>query len=123
MKKFLLPFLGVLLITSSLFAASPRTWHKSGTATTTAASITVGGSSTFGPASICVRNTDATNNLVFALNQTAVAADNSEGILLTIASPEKCISFSNQNVSNAMTISVVAVADTATYVANAVSSR
>ena len=123
-KRFILPFFGLLLLSISAFAASPRSWHRTGTATGTAASITVGGSATpFGPASICVRNTDATNNLIFAINQTAVIASDAEGILLTIASPEKCIAFSSQNVSNTMTISLIAAAGTATFMVNAVASR
>jgi hypothetical protein len=112
-----------LLIPGIAFGASPRTWHKSGTANGTSAAVSVGGSGTeFAPASICIKNTDATNNLIVALNQTAVAADDKEGILL-VPSDEKCITFSSQNTVNIMTINVISSAASTTYRINAVSSR
>lgn len=113
-----------LLFCTPVFAASPRSWHKSGTATTTSTAVTVGSAALpFGPATVCIRNNDATNNIIVAFNQTAVAADDSEGIILTPSAPEKCITWSSQNVLNTMTINLVSSAATPAYTISAVGSR
>lgn len=114
----------ILLFCTPVWAASPRSWHKSGTASTTSAAFTVGSAAlAFGPATVCIRNNDATNTIFVAFNQVAVATDDSEGIILTPASPEKCITFSSQNVLNTMTINLVSSAATPAFIISAVGSR
>lgn len=114
----------LLVFPGFVFGASPRSWHKSGTASTTSAAFTVGSVAlAFGPATVCIRNNDATNTIFVAFNQVAVAADDSEGIILTPASPEKCITFSSQNVLNTMTINLVSSAATPAFIISAVGSR
>ena len=112
-----------LLLLAGTASAGPKVWNKTGTATVTSVTLTVGSTATpFGPASICVKNTGATNNLFFNLTPPAVATDNS---LNFIVEPglEYCIAFASQNVVNIMEIAVITPANTTTYSVKAVASR
>lgn len=120
MKK--LATLALILIASQSYAG-PKVWNKVGTATVTSATLTVGSTATpFGPSSICVKNTGATNNLFFNLTPPAVATDNSLNFLVE-PGLEYCISFASQNVLNIMEIAVITPAATTTYSLKAVASR
>lgn len=122
MKKILY-FTILFFLASLIYAAGPRVWGKSGTATTTNATVTVGGTSIFYPASLCVENTGATNNLFIDWSDgVATATDNSTNILI---GPGKsyCFNFDNPNVLNQMDIGLLAGAATTTYNLFAIARR
>lgn len=111
---------------------SPRTWNKVGTATNPAANLVVGASATpFGPSTIVIANTGATNPLYFALTWGSdstdlvpnVATATDDGISFRVnAGKEYAINFNTQNSKNKLNISIFASADT-TYLINAVQAQ
>lgn len=122
--KRLIAFVLLFLTFANGSYAGPKVWNKTGTASDASATLTVGSTDTpFGPASVCVKNTGATNPLWFSFTPPAVATDNSLNFQVA-AGEEYCITFSSQNVVNLMEIAVITTAAvTTTYKANAVASR
>lgn len=109
-----------LSLAFSTNAAGPRSWNKSGTATTSNATLTVGGSTPFGPAAVCVSNTGDTNSLYFDWTDgVATTTDNSTN---QVVPPSMTICYSNlsKNVVNVMQIGVITASSTTTYVFNAI---
>ena len=112
----------LLILIPSFLLAGPKVWNKTGTATATSATLTVGSTSTpFNPAGFCIKNTGGTNNLFFNFTPPAVATDDT---LNFIVEPglEYCIDFSTQLFDT--TVAVIAEAGlTTTYSMKAVADR
>jgi len=120
-KKLLLAFL--ILFGSNAYAIGPRAWSFTGTATVANSQATVG-TPNFYPASLCVKNTGATNAL-FINWETGVATSvigTTQNIQLD-AGEEKCFNFGNPNVLNVMTIGLITSASTTTYKLIAMAAR
>lgn len=112
MKKLILL---VLLLALPVYAAGPRSWGKTGTATTTNATLTVGGATPFGPTSLCIDNLDTTDDIYVDWSDgVATTTDNSTNIKI-IHATGKCFNFSNPNVLNSFTIGILASANTPAY--------
>jgi len=113
--KRLLAVFVILTAFVSIGETAHRAWGKTGTATTTNATLTA----PFNPAAICVSNTGATNNLFFDyVDGVATTADDSNNILVTPGATI-CHGWSDPNVSNTFTIGLIASAATTTYAINA----
>lgn len=114
----------LILLANTVEAAGPRVWGKSGTATDTNATLTVGGTSSFGPTSLCFENTGATNNIFIDWSDgIATTTDNSTNIKIP---PSKgyCFNFENDNVMNIFTFGIItSAATTSTYNAFAMSAK
>jgi len=118
MKK-LIAFALILLATTA--PAGPRTWNKTGTATTTTATFRVGSNATpFAPASLCVKNTGLTINLFFSLQPPAEATDDS---LNFIVGPglEYCLDFATSSFN--MDIAVITPSSTTAFQLNAIAKQ
>lgn len=110
LKKFGSLFLVFLFLGGEAFSAH-RAWGKSGTATTTNATLTA----PFNPSSICVSNTGTTNNLYFDYTDgVAVAADDSTNHLVP-PGVTICLGWNDPNVVNDFTVGVITSASTTTY--------
>lgn len=122
MKRLLALTLLLLAVTAE--AAGPRIWGKSGTASTSNTTVTVGSASTpFYPMRLCFSNLDATNNIFFDWTD-GVAATTDDSTNLLVSPGEKvCLETYNQNVTNVMTIGIIASAATPAYVIKAVAYR
>ena len=125
MRRFAIAVLVWLsLITSA--SAGPRTWGKSGSATSTSTQLTCqdDNSVNFNPASICVKNTGATNDLIVNwqnASPVASAADN-KGNLIIKPGDTMCMTQGNPNVLNTFIVAVFSTAGT-TYNIQAVAAR
>jgi hypothetical protein len=101
----------LFLILPIVASAAPRGWGKSGTATTTNATLTA----PFAPTDMCISN-DGTADLIFDFTDgVATTADNSTN--MTIKQGESfCQEFSEQKaVYSTFTIGVITASGTAAY--------
>jgi hypothetical protein len=88
-----------------------RPWGKSGTATTTNATLTAPNNLS----SICVTNTGTTNNLFIDYSDgVATTADDSTNHLISPGAT-LCLGWDDKNVTNDFTIGVITSASTTTY--------
>ena len=103
----------VFLLQSVSSFAAPRMWGKRGTATTSNATLTVGGSTPFQPAFVCVWN-DGAAELIFNFSGTATTTDNVSN--LTLKSTEAaCYNFNYEGVVGTFQIGVITASSTALY--------
>jgi hypothetical protein len=107
---------------------SPRTWNKSGAAAAGAVTLTVGSAaSPFGPGTITVANTGATNPLWFsfcwgseAVSPIAPATATDDGNSFMVdKGKEYSINLDTQNSVNQLQISIMSTAGT-NYIINAI---
>lgn len=117
--KKALKVLGLILISSLLYAAPPLTWNKSGTATTSNATITA----PFNPISVCIKNTGGTNNLWVDWTDGVATTDDDSTNVLFGPGIEYCFDFISQNVNDTFTIGVISSASTTTYKVLALRAR
>jgi len=118
-----LVFVVLLAFGSHAYAIGPRVWSFTGTATTTNSQATVG-TPNFYPASLCVKNTGATNALF--VNWDTGVATSTIGTTQNVqfdAGEEKCFNTGNPNVMNVMTIGLITSASTTTYKLTAMAAR
>jgi hypothetical protein len=109
----------VLLISVSAYASGPRSWYNTGTATVANAAV----ATPFGVASICIKNTGATNDLyVDWTDGVAVASANSTNLKFG-PGIEYCFDFDNQNVLNVLSIGTITNAATTTWEMRAIAKR
>lgn len=108
--------IGCILFGSHLYAVGPRAWSKVGTATTTNSQSIVGNALPFYPASLCVKNTGATNALFINWDSGVATAviDSTQNVQID-AGDEKCFNYGNPNVMNVMTVGSITSAATTTY--------
>lgn len=104
----------LLLLGAQVQAAGPRAWGKSGTATTTNATVTVGAATPFYPASLCVKNTGSQILYINWVTGVAAAVDDDTNLLIEPAAGY-CFNFANPNVMNIMTIGLLSASATTTY--------
>lgn len=119
MKKIIASLVLIGLATAA--ESGPRVWNKTGTATITTATLRVGSTATpFAPASLCVKNTGATNNLFFSLQPPAEGTDDSLNFLVG-PGLEYCIEFATSNYL--MDVAVITSTSTTTYLLNAIAKQ
>lgn len=103
----------ILALFPFLSYAAPRAYFKTGTASSTNATVTF----TFNPASFCVANDETAGGTALWFDITdgiAVAADNSTNIKV-LAGETVCASLLDKNVTNAFTVGVITASSTASY--------
>lgn len=116
--------LGSLILVPVVEAAGPRSWGKWGTATTSNAVLTVGGSSSpFGPANVCVYNSGATNPLYFDWTDGIATIDDDSTNIRVDAGVAVCVDFHNENVSNVVEVGIITASSTTSYVVSAFAAR
>ncbi len=126
MAKRLLFVILVLLSFIQPVSSGPRTWGKSGSATSTSTQLTCqdDNSVNFNPASICVKNTGATNDLIINwqnASPVASATDNKGNIIIK-PGDTMCYTSGNPNVLNTFIVAVFSTSGT-TYNIQAVAAR
>jgi hypothetical protein len=104
----------------SVYAAGPRSWGKWGTATTSNATITVGGSTTFGPANVCVYNSGDTNDLYMDWTDGVATTDDNSTNIRVCAGCSYCADFEALGTNNQVQIGLITSSSTTTYIATAV---
>lgn len=112
-KTLLVVLLLSLIILPLTSFAAPRAYFKTGTASSTNATVTF----TFNPASFCVANDETAGGTALWFDITdgiAVAADNSTNIKV-LAGETVCASLLDKNVTNAFTVGVITASSTASY--------
>lgn len=112
LKRALVIFFIFLAGTSQ---AAHRPWGKSGTATTTNATLTC----PFNPSSLCVSNTGGTNNLYFNYDTGVATTADNVGNHLVPPNATICLGWNDPNVTNEFLIGVITNAATTTYNINA----
>lgn len=124
-KKLGFVALALLLVASLtaisiVHAAGPRSWGFWGTATTSNATITVGGSTTFGPANVCIYNSGATNDLYIDWTDGTATTDNNSTNIRIAAGASYCADFEALGTQNVVQIGVITSSSTTTYIATAI---
>jgi hypothetical protein len=124
MKRIIYLTLLASLIASQTFAAGPRAWGKSGTATVSNQTLTVGSAaSPFGPTLICVENlSDTINIFIDWTDGVASTVDDSTNIKL-LPLKSYCFSLDNPDVTNLVQIGIIAASATPAYNAFAIGHR
>lgn len=121
MRRFGLILLLVSLA-SQIQAAGPRSWSDKGTATTTNSQKTVGGSSVFGPAAVCIKNAGSVDLYFDWTDGVATATDGSTNLVVP-AGDTLCFSNLSKNVLNTMVIGFITGSSTADYTINAIAAN
>lgn len=112
----------LLLLVTSVEAAGPRSWSDKGTATVTNSQKTVGGSSPFGPAAVCIENAGSVDIYFDWTDGVAAATDGSTNLVVT-AGKSLCFSNLSKNVVNTMVIGFITGSSTADYTINAIAAN
>lgn len=114
----------VLCLLSAVIAeaAGPRSWSDKGTATVTNSQKTVGGSSPFGPAAVCIKNSGSVD-LYFDWTDGVAAATDGSTNLVVPAGDSLCFSNISKNVVNTMVIGFITGSSTADYTINAIAAN
>lgn len=115
----------LILFPTLAYAIGPRTWGKSGTATTTNAVLTVkdAAGTSFGPASLCISNLSTTVDFFVDWTDGVAATTDDASNVKVIAGKTYCASFANPNVMNVMTIGIITASSTAAYNMFAIAAR
>lgn len=125
MNKRLWLWTVLLFIAINSYAAGPRTWGKSGTATNVNATLSVKDSSgtTFTPTAMCFTNTDtAVDYFIDYTDGVATTTDDSSNIKV-IHGTTSCFSFNQPNPTGPFTIGIITAASTAGYNAFAIAAK
>lgn len=109
MKRIFL--LGLILLLAIPGVASPRVYGKSGTATTTNATITV----PFNPGAVCVLDDSSSIDLYINFTGVATTADGVGNFIVKNSDGAHCYSLNPKNVSETFTIGIITSSSTAAY--------
>lgn len=116
MRKLLVLTSILFLLADYGFSAGPRTWGKSGTAGAANSTVTVGGTTTFGPLSVCIVNTDTTDDLFADWTDGIATTDDNSTNMLIKAGATYCADFKDLGTRNVVEIGLIrAAAADATY--------